>query len=71
MVVTKYWVMAKKYHGAPKPSDFELKQDELPQIKDGGMIYHHLTAVINTFLTMNSRQKISSAAFFSLQVQQV
>jgi prostaglandin reductase 1 len=35
MVKAKVWVMAKRFHGAPKPSDFAIKEEELHAIKDG------------------------------------
>jgi len=35
MVKSKVWVMAHKFHGAPKLTDFEIIEEELPPLKDG------------------------------------
>jgi len=36
MVKTKVFYMKKKFEGEPKLSDFELKEEELPPLKNGG-----------------------------------
>lgn len=38
MVLTKYWVMAKKFDGFPKLSDFKIVEEELPELKEGGHV---------------------------------
>ncbi|NWS27908.1 PTGR1 reductase, partial [Polioptila caerulea] len=36
MVIAKAWVLKKHFDGFPKTSDFDLKEIELPSLKDGG-----------------------------------
>lgn len=36
MVLAKKFVLAKHFEGAPKESDLQLIEEELPPIKDGG-----------------------------------
>jgi len=36
MVTAKVWVLKNHFEGLPKSSDFDLKQIELPNLKDGG-----------------------------------
>jgi len=36
MVTAKVWVLKKHFEGFPKPSDFEMKQVALANLKDGG-----------------------------------
>lgn len=30
------WILRQHFEGFPKLSDFEIKQEELPELKDGG-----------------------------------
>lgn len=36
MVTAKVWVMKKHFEGFPQTSDFEMKQEVLANLKDGG-----------------------------------
>uniref|UniRef100_A0A8C3FMH0 15-oxoprostaglandin 13-reductase n=1 Tax=Chrysemys picta bellii TaxID=8478 RepID=A0A8C3FMH0_CHRPI len=36
MVRAKSWTLKKHFEGFPKTNDFELKEVELPKLKDGG-----------------------------------
>lgn len=38
MTHAKVWIMAKKFHGAPKPSDFAIATETLPALKDGEVL---------------------------------
>jgi len=39
MVQAETWILTKHFDGFPKDSDFELKTEELPALKDGGKIF--------------------------------
>lgn len=36
MVVAKKFVYVKRFVGEPKPTDFRLEEETLPELKDGG-----------------------------------
>lgn len=38
MVQAKSWILAKHFDGFPKDSDFKIKVEELPDLKDGGRV---------------------------------
>jgi prostaglandin reductase 1 len=38
MVKSKTWIMAKSFEGEPKLEDFKLVEEELPTLKDGGIL---------------------------------
>lgn len=38
MVQAKSWTLAKHFDGFPKDSDFKIKVEELPDLKDGGRV---------------------------------
>ncbi|XP_028660613.1 prostaglandin reductase 1-like [Erpetoichthys calabaricus] len=38
MVIAKSWILKKHFLGFPKLSDFELKEEELPPLNDGGVL---------------------------------
>lgn len=40
MVKAKKFIYAKRFDGEPKLSDFELIEEELPSLKDGGKIFY-------------------------------
>lgn len=37
------YVLTKHFQGEPKKSDFEIVQEELPELKDGGIYFHIFT----------------------------
>ena len=37
MIKSKKWVKAREFSGLPNPEDFKLEEEELPELKDGGM----------------------------------
>lgn len=44
----KKFVYAKKFEGLPKVSDFSLENETLPELKDGGELFHN-NSVIKIF----------------------
>ena len=34
----KKWVMVKHFEGFPKDSDFELVEEDIPELQDGGKV---------------------------------
>lgn len=38
MVKAKRFVYAKRFDGEPKPDDFKLEEEDLPELQDGGML---------------------------------
>lgn len=40
MVKAKTWILKKHFEGFPKQSDFELREEVLPELTDGGMDYY-------------------------------
>lgn len=36
MVKAQKFIYARRFEGEPKPSDFDLQEEELPPVKDGG-----------------------------------
>lgn len=45
MVTAKVFVYAKVFSGEPKVTDFQLKVEELPALKEGGMWFFDGTAL--------------------------
>ena len=43
-VKTKKWVLKSMFDGLPKREDFEIIEEELPLLKDGGrkFLYHYI-----------------------------
>ena len=41
MVRAKYWVKAQEFSGQPKPEDFKLVEEELPELENGGTTFFH------------------------------
>lgn len=41
MVLAKKFLYVKRFFGEPKDSDFELVEEELPGIKDGGKVFQN------------------------------
>jgi NADPH-dependent curcumin reductase CurA len=37
---TRKWTIKKKFEGSPKRDDFEIVEEELPPLKDGGQQQH-------------------------------
>lgn len=37
MVKAKTWILKKHFEGFPKESNFELREEVLPELQDGGM----------------------------------
>ena len=56
------WVLKTRSEGIPKQSDFEIVEEELPPLKDGGKI------LINSF-TANQAQLVSQYVFVFYRVQ--
>ena len=42
MVVARKYVLHSHFHGLPKREDFEIVEEVLPELKDGGWCQHKL-----------------------------
>lgn len=68
MVRAKIFIYAKKFEGLPKVSDFELQEEELPNLKDGGksMIVWMLYCVDSNFFHEHFSEILVEAIYLSV-----
>ncbi|XP_030636237.1 prostaglandin reductase 1-like isoform X2 [Chanos chanos] len=55
MVQAKTWILRQHFEGFPKPSDFELKQEELPEPKDGEVLLEAVFLSVDPYMRPFSR----------------
>lgn len=72
MVKSRIWVMAKKFQGAPKLSDFAIKEQELPPLKDGGrcLFLYKLRMYQLILINRNFAEFLCKAEFLSIDPYQ-
>ncbi|CAN9509292.1 unnamed protein product [Ophioblennius macclurei] len=58
MVKAKTWVLAKHFDGFPKNSDFQLKEEELPEPKDGEVLLEALFLSVDPYMRAFSRYRM-------------
>uniref|UniRef100_A0A8D0GB44 Prostaglandin reductase 1 n=1 Tax=Sphenodon punctatus TaxID=8508 RepID=A0A8D0GB44_SPHPU len=56
MVRAKSWILKKHFEGFPKSSDFELKEVELPKIKDGEVLLQTVFLSVDPYMRPYSRR---------------
>lgn len=56
MVTTKKYIMVKHFDGLPKLSDFEIVEEVLPSLKDGGKHNIFLCHLTTFFLVLSRYQ---------------
>ncbi|XP_033465925.1 prostaglandin reductase 1-like [Epinephelus lanceolatus] len=59
MVQAKVWVLAKHFDGFPKDSDFELKVEELPALKDGEVLVEAVFLSVDPYMRPFSRVRMN------------
>ncbi|KAM9367451.1 prostaglandin reductase 1 [Phaethornis superciliosus] len=59
MVTAKVWVLKKHFEGFPKTSDFELKQIELPNLKDGELLLESVFLSVDPYMRPYSRRDMN------------
>ncbi|KAM4809284.1 prostaglandin reductase 1-like [Rhinophrynus dorsalis] len=55
MVLSHSWTLAKHFEGAPKLSDFKLKEVELPKIKDGEVLLEAEYFSVDPYMRISSK----------------
>ncbi|XP_061664624.1 prostaglandin reductase 1-like [Syngnathoides biaculeatus] len=55
MVKAKMWVLTKHFDGFPKESDFQLKEEELPELEDGQVLLEALFLSVDPYMRPFSR----------------
>ncbi|KAM9137986.1 prostaglandin reductase 1 [Pangshura tecta] len=56
MVRAKSWTLRKHFEGFPKTSDFELKEEELPKLKDGDVLFESVFLSVDPYMRPWSRK---------------
>ncbi|XP_078532124.1 prostaglandin reductase 1-like [Lissotriton helveticus] len=56
MVLSKSWLLAKHFEGFPKHSDFKLKEEMLPAIKDGEVLVEAVYFSVDPYMRSYSRR---------------
>lgn len=54
MVQAKSWILLKHFDGFPKDSDFEVKVEELPELRDGGKTVTLLSQGVQTVFPLSN-----------------
>ncbi|KAI4884984.1 hypothetical protein NFI96_020250 [Prochilodus magdalenae] len=55
MVKAKVWVLKKHFDGFPKESDFELREETLPEVKDGEVLLEAVFLSLDPYMRVMSR----------------
>ncbi|XP_077355617.1 prostaglandin reductase 1-like isoform X2 [Festucalex cinctus] len=58
MVRAKTWILTKHFDGFPKQSDFQLKEEELPEPKDGQVLLEALFLSVDPYMRPFSRVRM-------------
>ncbi|XP_007904806.1 prostaglandin reductase 1 isoform X2 [Callorhinchus milii] len=56
MVVAKLWTLRKHFEGFPKKDDFELKEEELPELKDGEVLLEAVFLSVDPYMRPYSKK---------------
>ncbi|KAI4808646.1 hypothetical protein KUCAC02_000695 [Chaenocephalus aceratus] len=59
MVQAKTWILTKHFDGFPKDSDFELKVEELPALKDGEVLLEAVFLSVDPYMRPFSRVRMN------------
>ncbi|XP_028330878.1 prostaglandin reductase 1-like [Gouania willdenowi] len=59
MVQAKTWILTKHFEGFPKNSDFELKVEELPELKDGEVLLEAVFLSVDPYMRPFSRVRMN------------
>lgn len=71
MVTAKVWCMKKQFEGAPKDEDFELKEEQLPALKDGQFACEALVWSVDPYNRAYSKMLPDGAPMIGFQVSKV
>lgn len=58
MVQAKSWILTRHFDGFPKDSDFQLKEEELPQPKDGEVLLEAIFLSVDPYMRPFSRVRM-------------
>ncbi|KAL2079285.1 hypothetical protein ACEWY4_025029 [Coilia grayii] len=58
MVQAKAWILRKHFDGFPKDSDFELKEEQLPEPKDGEILFEAVFLSVDPYMRPFSRVRM-------------
>ncbi|XP_063049969.1 prostaglandin reductase 1-like [Engraulis encrasicolus] len=58
MVQAKVWILRKHFDGFPKDSDFELKEEQLPEPKDGEILLEAVFLSVDPYMRPFSRVRM-------------
>uniref|UniRef100_A0A8C6UFZ4 Prostaglandin reductase 1 n=1 Tax=Neogobius melanostomus TaxID=47308 RepID=A0A8C6UFZ4_9GOBI len=58
MVQAKAWILARHFDGFPKDSDFQLKEEELPEPKDGEVLLEAVFLSVDPYMRPFSRVRM-------------
>uniref|UniRef100_A0A8C6SRF3 15-oxoprostaglandin 13-reductase n=1 Tax=Neogobius melanostomus TaxID=47308 RepID=A0A8C6SRF3_9GOBI len=58
MVQAKAWILARHFDGFPKDSDFQLKEEELPEPKDGEVLLEAVFLSVDPHMRPFSRVRM-------------
>ncbi|KAG9274450.1 prostaglandin reductase 1-like [Astyanax mexicanus] len=59
MVKAKVWILRKHFDGFPKESDFEMKEEELPEVKDGEVMLETIFLSLDAYMRALSKALIN------------
>lgn len=72
MVLAKFWTLQQHFEGFPKESDFELKQEELPEPKDGEVLLEAVFLSVDPYMRPYSRMHLKEGdTMMGVQVSKV
>ncbi|XP_072533224.1 prostaglandin reductase 1-like [Salminus brasiliensis] len=72
MVLSKFWTLQQHFVGFPKESDFELKQEELPEPKDGEVLLEAVFLSVDPYMRPYSRTHMEEGdTMIGIQVSKV
>ncbi|KAM6473153.1 prostaglandin reductase 1 isoform 1-T3 [Liasis olivaceus] len=58
MVKAQSWILKEHFEGSPKPSDFELKEVDLPDLKDGEVLLESVFLSVDPYMRLYSKTKL-------------
>ncbi|MCJ8730267.1 hypothetical protein PDJAM_G00182410 [Pangasius djambal] len=58
MVQAKFWILRKHFEGFPKDSDFELKEENLPEPQDGEVLLEAVFLSVDPYMRPYSRARM-------------
>jgi len=68
MVKAKVFLLAHHFDGAPKTDNFQLTEEEIPELKDGGLCYIRVSYYLpsNILVVFHYLEFLAEGVFFSV-----